>query len=161
MALSRGDHPCGQLRSCKRHLHGRAPLRTGHRQVLALLATGVALTGNASASKHRPCELLPLRAAAASRPLTGGLGGSRLPHEVGIAMGGRPCMGAARGWPPLLLLVATRIRERLILPREIVYPCILDPNGEDEGGQAPSSLAVSTRWNSVAKLLQFELATLA
>ncbi|RZS23503.1 hypothetical protein BHM03_00056455, partial [Ensete ventricosum] len=30
--------------------------------------------------------------------------------------------------------------ERLILHREIVYPCIPDPDGEDEGGQA-SSLA--------------------
>ncbi|RWV98776.1 hypothetical protein GW17_00038357 [Ensete ventricosum] len=28
--------------------------------------------------------------------------------------------------------------------REIVYPCIPDPDGEDEGGQASSSLAVST-----------------
>ncbi|RWW35241.1 hypothetical protein BHE74_00059852 [Ensete ventricosum] len=32
---------------------------------------------------------------------------------------------------------------------------------EDEGGQASSSLAVSTRWISTAKLLQFDLATLA
>ncbi|RRT41964.1 hypothetical protein B296_00026408 [Ensete ventricosum] len=45
--------------------------------------------------------------------------------------------------------------------REIVYPCILDPDGEDEGGQASSSLAVSTRWISAAKLLQSDLATLA
>ncbi|RZS22406.1 hypothetical protein BHM03_00055175 [Ensete ventricosum] len=46
-------------------------------------------------------------------------------------------------------------------PREIVYPRIPDPDGEDEGGQASSSLAVSTRWISVAKLLQYDLATLA
>ncbi|RZR73746.1 hypothetical protein BHM03_00027745, partial [Ensete ventricosum] len=26
---------------------------------------------------------------------------------------------------------------------EIIYPCIPDPDGEDEGGQASSSLAVS------------------
>ncbi|RWW36584.1 hypothetical protein BHE74_00058381 [Ensete ventricosum] len=45
--------------------------------------------------------------------------------------------------------------------REIVYPCIRDPDGEDEEGQAPSSLAVSTRWISAAKLLQSDLATLA
>ncbi|RRT70193.1 hypothetical protein B296_00018135, partial [Ensete ventricosum] len=51
--------------------------------------------------------------------------------------------------------------ERLILPREIVYPCIPDPDGEDEGGQASSSLAISTRWISAAKLLQSDLATLA
>ncbi|RZR94100.1 hypothetical protein BHM03_00022720 [Ensete ventricosum] len=44
---------------------------------------------------------------------------------------------------------------------EIVYPCIPDPDGEHEGGQASSSLAVSTRWISAAKLLQFDLATLA
>ncbi|RWV77037.1 hypothetical protein GW17_00062194 [Ensete ventricosum] len=44
---------------------------------------------------------------------------------------------------------------------EIVYPCIPDPNGEDEGGQPSSSLVVSTRWISIAKLLQYDLATLA
>ncbi|RWW08091.1 hypothetical protein BHE74_00047769 [Ensete ventricosum] len=44
---------------------------------------------------------------------------------------------------------------------EIVYPCIPDPNREDEGGQASSSLAVSTRWISTAKLLQSDLVTLA
>ncbi|RWW28238.1 hypothetical protein BHE74_00022158 [Ensete ventricosum] len=46
-------------------------------------------------------------------------------------------------------------------PQEIVYPCIPDPDGEDEGGQASSSLAVSTRWISATKLLQSDLATLA
>ncbi|RWV80039.1 hypothetical protein GW17_00058741 [Ensete ventricosum] len=45
--------------------------------------------------------------------------------------------------------------------REIVYPYIPDPDGEDEGGQASSSLAVSTRWISIAKLFQSGLATLA
>ncbi|RWV92735.1 hypothetical protein GW17_00044863 [Ensete ventricosum] len=44
---------------------------------------------------------------------------------------------------------------------EIVYPCIPDPDGENEGGQASSSLAISTRWISAAKLLQSDLATLA
>ncbi|RZS25178.1 hypothetical protein BHM03_00058337 [Ensete ventricosum] len=39
--------------------------------------------------------------------------------------------------------------KRLILPREVVYLCIPDPDGEDEGGQASSSLAVSTRWISL------------
>ncbi|RWV91345.1 hypothetical protein GW17_00046373 [Ensete ventricosum] len=43
---------------------------------------------------------------------------------------------------------------------EIVYPCISDPDGEDEGGQASSSLAISTRWISTAKLLQSDLVTL-
>ncbi|RWW40537.1 hypothetical protein BHE74_00054043 [Ensete ventricosum] len=41
-----------------------------------------------------------------------------------------------------------------------VYPCIPDPDGEDDRGQA-SSLAVSTRWISAARLLQSDLATLA
>ncbi|RWW23350.1 hypothetical protein GW17_00012406 [Ensete ventricosum] len=44
---------------------------------------------------------------------------------------------------------------------EIVYLCIPYPDGEDEGGQASSSLAVSTRWISAAKLLQSDIATLA
>ncbi|RRT42968.1 hypothetical protein B296_00043405 [Ensete ventricosum] len=35
------------------------------------------------------------------------------------------------------------------------------PEGEDEGGQASSSLAISTRWISTAELLQSNLATLA
>ncbi|RRT32832.1 hypothetical protein B296_00019894 [Ensete ventricosum] len=44
--------------------------------------------------------------------------------------------------------------------REIIYPCIPDPEGEDEGGQA-SSLTVSIRWIFVARLLQSKLTTLA
>ncbi|RZR74040.1 hypothetical protein BHM03_00031476 [Ensete ventricosum] len=47
------------------------------------------------------------------------------------------------------------------LSGEMVYPCIPYPNGEDEGGQASSSLAVSTRWISVVKLFQSNLTTLA
>ncbi|RWV77859.1 hypothetical protein GW17_00061258 [Ensete ventricosum] len=78
----------------------------------------------------------PLRAAVA------GLG-------RGLVVGGRPYMGAGRGWLPLLA------------PSEIVYPCILDPDGKDERGQASSSLAVSTRWISAVKFLQYDLATLA
>ncbi|RRT33957.1 hypothetical protein B296_00053260 [Ensete ventricosum] len=54
----------------------------------------------------------------------------------------------------------TAMCERLILLGEIVYPCISDPIGEDEGGQASSSLAVSTQWISAAKLLQSDLVTL-
>ncbi|RWW38375.1 hypothetical protein BHE74_00056388 [Ensete ventricosum] len=45
--------------------------------------------------------------------------------------------------------------------REIVYPCIPDPDGEYEGGQAFSSLTVSTRWISAAKPLQSDVTTLA
>ncbi|RZS10822.1 hypothetical protein BHM03_00042093 [Ensete ventricosum] len=69
-------------------------------------------------------------------PLHGGLGCSWSP--------------LAGGWPPL---------QGGWL--EIVYPCIPDPDGEDEGGQASSSLAVSRRWISTAKLPQSDLATLA
>ncbi|RRT47049.1 hypothetical protein B296_00026910 [Ensete ventricosum] len=62
--------------------------------------------------RSRPCpQAPPLRAVApvsgaglpcglalaiVGRPLAGGLG-------RGLAVGGRPCMGASRGWPPLLL----------------------------------------------------------
>ncbi|RWW09037.1 hypothetical protein GW17_00027494 [Ensete ventricosum] len=68
----------------------------------------------------------------ASRPFAGGLGHSRPP----------PCRWPGRGRPPL----------QEPWP-EIIYPCIPDPDGEDEGGQASSSLAVSTQWISIAKLL--------
>ncbi|RZR75281.1 hypothetical protein BHM03_00053626 [Ensete ventricosum] len=44
--------------------------------------------------------------------------------------------------------------------QEIVYPSIPDPDGEDEGGQASSSLAISTRWISAVKLLKSDLTTL-
>ncbi|RWV95313.1 hypothetical protein GW17_00042068 [Ensete ventricosum] len=45
--------------------------------------------------------------------------------------------------------------------RRSYIPVFSDPDGEDEGGPASSSLAVSTRWISAAKLLQYDLATLA
>ncbi|RWV77725.1 hypothetical protein GW17_00061405 [Ensete ventricosum] len=80
----------------------------------------------------------------ADRPLIGGVGRSRLPVAAGLPVG---------GWPPLLLAV-------LAANAEIVYPCIPDSDEEDEGGQASSSLAVSTRWISAMKLLQSDLATL-
>ncbi|RWW40286.1 hypothetical protein BHE74_00054313 [Ensete ventricosum] len=69
---------------------------------------------------------------------TGGVGPSQPP----------PCRGP---WP----------QPTAPCSQEIVYPCIPDPDGGDEGGQASSSLAVSTRWISTAKLLQSGLATLA
>ncbi|RWW67846.1 hypothetical protein BHE74_00024685, partial [Ensete ventricosum] len=87
-------------------------------------------------------------------PPTGGLGHIRLPFAAGLAVGGRPYMGVGRGWPRLLLVV-------LAANAEIVYPCIPDPDREDEGGQASSSLAISTRWRFATKLLQSGLATLA
>ncbi|RRT58613.1 hypothetical protein B296_00046434, partial [Ensete ventricosum] len=44
------------------------------------------------------------------------------------------------------------VAESVGKPQEIVYPCIPKSDGEDEEGQASSSLAVSTRWISTAKL---------
>ncbi|RZS27889.1 hypothetical protein BHM03_00061422 [Ensete ventricosum] len=49
---------------------------------------------------------------------------------------------------------------KLTRSTDIVYPCIPDLDGEDEGGQLSFSLAVSTRWISTAKLLQSNLTTL-
>ncbi|RRT44789.1 hypothetical protein B296_00040258, partial [Ensete ventricosum] len=78
-----------------------------------------------------------------------------------------PCQGAATltvdavapiGDSPLQ---AGRWRSPLASAPEIVYPCIPDPDGEDEGGQASSSLAISTRWIFAMKLLQSDLVTLA
>ncbi|RWW37812.1 hypothetical protein BHE74_00057023 [Ensete ventricosum] len=105
--------------------------------------------------------------AVANHPLIGALGRSRLP------------LAASHGQPLLfVVLVANALNDstrfNLItrslkpifrtktlalipllgnLSEEIVYPYIPDPDGEDEGGQASSSLAVSTRWISTAKLL--------
>ncbi|RRT40887.1 hypothetical protein B296_00019424, partial [Ensete ventricosum] len=44
---------------------------------------------------------------------------------------------------------------------EIVYPCIPDLNGENEGSQVSASLVVSIRWISASKLLQSDLTTIA
>ncbi|RZS10105.1 hypothetical protein BHM03_00041265, partial [Ensete ventricosum] len=76
-----------------------------------------------------------------------------------------PCQGAATPTTGAAAPAGDRAgcgRQPLLgnLSREIVYPYIIDPDGEDEGDQA-SSLAVSTRWISVVKLLQSDLATLA
>ncbi|RWV87854.1 hypothetical protein GW17_00050113 [Ensete ventricosum] len=80
-----------------------------------------------------------------------GLGHSRLPLAGGLGCSRMP-LASSHGQPLLAVLTANA---------EIVYPCIPDPNGEDEGGQVSSSLAVSTRWITSAKLLQSGLVTLA
>ncbi|RWW74584.1 hypothetical protein BHE74_00017474 [Ensete ventricosum] len=64
----------------------------------------------------------------------------RMPEAAGLT-------GVHRPYPGIWVLSAV---DTSMTDREIVYPCILDP---DEGGQASSSLAVSTRWISIAKLL--------
>ncbi|RWW22674.1 hypothetical protein GW17_00013112 [Ensete ventricosum] len=108
----------------------------------------------------------------------------RPPLAGGLTTAGRPCRGPGRGQSPLHAdsmhvaapppqtaptFAANRCNKRVEQfyaiqshhTQEIVYPCILDPDEEDEGGQASSSLAVSTRWISTAKLLQSDLTTLA
>ncbi|RWW55625.1 hypothetical protein BHE74_00037730, partial [Ensete ventricosum] len=94
------------------------------------------------------------------------------PAQATAALCGRqsPCQGVATHTTGTAALVGNRSgrgQQPLTgwqLPtgpcREIVYRCIPDLDGEDEGGQASSSLAVSTRWISTAKLLQYDLATL-
>ncbi|RWW36126.1 hypothetical protein BHE74_00058882 [Ensete ventricosum] len=110
---------------------------------------------------------LPLRA---GRPCRGP-GRSRPPLAGSQAMADRPCRGPAvanhlcmqttRMWPPLPRRQCLLLLPVTITSAEIVYRCIPDPDGEDEGGQASSSLAVSIQWISVVKLLQSNLATLA
>ncbi|RWV97169.1 hypothetical protein GW17_00040061 [Ensete ventricosum] len=67
----------------------------------------------------RACWRLPLQGALAmaGHPLAGGLGRSRLLLTTGLAVGGRPYMGAGRGWPPLLLVAcenAARTRKMIL-----------------------------------------------
>ncbi|RZR73187.1 hypothetical protein BHM03_00021236, partial [Ensete ventricosum] len=101
--LARGSHPCGRRRGpC-----WRQPL-AGALQPSPF--AGVALAAVGRAHRRCPCGLLPLRIAtpasgvglpcglgmaAIGRPPVGGLG-----H--GLVVGGRPCMGAGRGWSRLL-----------------------------------------------------------
>ncbi|RWV91237.1 hypothetical protein GW17_00046485 [Ensete ventricosum] len=67
-----------------------------------------------------------------------------------MAAGGRPCMGP---WLWAATLASGLPTGRLYIPK------ILDPDGEDEEGQASSSLAISTRWMVAAILLQSQLKT--
>ncbi|RRT35665.1 hypothetical protein B296_00058201, partial [Ensete ventricosum] len=57
----------------------------------------------------RACWQLPLQGALAvvGRHLARGLGRNWLPLATDLAVGGWPCMGASRGWLPLLLAVFT------------------------------------------------------
>ncbi|RRT63619.1 hypothetical protein B296_00012657, partial [Ensete ventricosum] len=73
-----------------------------------------------------------------------------------LQLANRPYKAAGRGHARLPFTRASFAEKT-----EIVYPCIPDPDGKDEGGPASSSLAVSIRWISTAKLLQSDLATLA
>ncbi|RZS26502.1 hypothetical protein BHM03_00059844, partial [Ensete ventricosum] len=129
--LPRGGHPYGR----HRHPCWRQPLAG---------ALQLTPTGYCPWERRQP----PLQLAASAS-------GAGLPCGLALAVGGRPCMGASCGWPPLLLAAFTAKTQ------EIVYLCIPYPDGEDEGGQASSSLAIYTRWISAAKLPQSDLTTLA
>ncbi|RZS20573.1 hypothetical protein BHM03_00053106 [Ensete ventricosum] len=142
---------------------GRPPLRTVSPP---LLAVGLAAAGSARG-------WLPLTGCCpcGRPPLAGGLAAVGRSLQVtrlslaaptgGLAVASHLYMQTACIWLPL-----PRMQRRLSLliaatSTEIVYPCIPYPDREDEGGQASSSLAVSTRWISSVKLLQSDLTTLA
>ncbi|RWW36267.1 hypothetical protein BHE74_00058716 [Ensete ventricosum] len=80
--------------------------------------------------------------ATADRPMQGAWPQPTAPLQGGLGCSRPPMQG---GWP------------------EIVYPCIPDPDEKmkEVKRPPPSSLVVSTRWISAAKLLQSDLATLA
>ncbi|RWW69972.1 hypothetical protein BHE74_00022376 [Ensete ventricosum] len=160
--------PCGRTagsRPCGLAATGRArgwrpcwqpPLRVGRNRSRPRVA-GSPLMGGLG------CNRPPLQGglAMASRPLVGGLGRSRLP------------LAASHAQPLLLAVLAVNalngstqfnlithslkpiFRTKILalipllgnLSEEIVYPCILDPNGEDEGGQASSSIAAKNPWH--------------
>ncbi|RRT52194.1 hypothetical protein B296_00016181 [Ensete ventricosum] len=109
-----------------RHLVGWWPLLPAATLVGGSPGRGATPCGFAVSSRHlRPSrnrclrpQAMPLQAAALAggcpykgvlavvgRPLIGGLGLSQLPLTAGLVVGGRPCMGAGRGWSPLLLAV--------------------------------------------------------
>ncbi|RWW44303.1 hypothetical protein BHE74_00049948, partial [Ensete ventricosum] len=153
-------------------------------QWAATPATGVVAPAGGKAGRGRqplvgwplagfyPCGWLPVAGsqAIADRPCRGS-GRGQPPLHVdnmhvvalagGLAIAIHLCMQTPCMWSPL------PCRQRLLsLPivttsAEIVYPCIPDPDGEDERCQASSSLAISTRWISAAKLFQYDLITLA
>ncbi|RZS14993.1 hypothetical protein BHM03_00046765, partial [Ensete ventricosum] len=120
---------------------------------------GLAATGRTRG--WRPCWQPPLRVGrnrsrprVAGSPLMGGLGCNRPPLQGGLAMASRPLVGGlGRSRLPLAashaqpLLLAVLAVNALNGSTEIVYPCILDPNGEDEGGQASSSIAAKNPWH--------------
>ncbi|RWW72730.1 hypothetical protein BHE74_00019444 [Ensete ventricosum] len=89
--------------------HGRQPLvgvlqSTPHASTALQMAVPA---GDASAHRRRPCRLLPPLAGIAGLPC--GLALAAIGHHLagglshGLAMDGWPCIGAGRGWPPLLL----------------------------------------------------------
>ncbi|RWW40198.1 hypothetical protein BHE74_00054405 [Ensete ventricosum] len=162
LPLPANNRPCG-LATGKHHFAGW-PLAAGDSS-----ARRRPSCWRRAHSRPPACGLLPLRVATPCR----GLGRSRSCPRVTVAPeGGRPLRAATpAGGHPCSRLPPCRWPSHARLPlllitfaaktQEIVYPCILDPDREDEGGQVSSFQAVSTRWISVVKLLQSDLATLA
>ncbi|RWV84718.1 hypothetical protein GW17_00053548 [Ensete ventricosum] len=123
-----------------------------------------------AAGLRRPLAGWPWSQPAA--PLKGALPQSIAPLHGGLGYSRPPLQG---GWPwpypvaPCRDSFAMKMQQECVERfyaiqshhTEIVYPYIPDPDGEDEGGQASSSLAISIRWISVVKLPQSDLATLA
>ncbi|RWV77432.1 hypothetical protein GW17_00061738, partial [Ensete ventricosum] len=149
---------------------GRPPLRSAPWPLLAVAPCGRPLwvhhgqplagwPQTASPAGGRPLRVV---APAVSRPLQvadSPLAGGPWLQPVAPAGGGwpwptAPLQGAlaAAGYP-LQLATAS--------PSSSLFLLRMHPDGEDEGGQASSSLAVSTRSISAGKLLQSGLATLA
>ncbi|RRT61926.1 hypothetical protein B296_00040955, partial [Ensete ventricosum] len=78
-------------------------LRPGRRRCLHLQAPPLQVSAMPAGDRAYKGVL-----AVVGRPLTGGLGHNRLPLAAGLAVGGRPCMGASHGWPaPLFAILAT------------------------------------------------------
>ncbi|RRT32080.1 hypothetical protein B296_00056630 [Ensete ventricosum] len=111
-------------------------------------------------------------------PLAGGLAAIGRPLQVarpwpvapagGLAVASHLCMQTTYMWSPpagnAYFRCNKHVEQFYVIQShntEIVYPCIPDLDGEDKGGQTSSSLAVSTQWISAAKLLRYDLATLA
>ncbi|RWW60057.1 hypothetical protein BHE74_00032974, partial [Ensete ventricosum] len=100
------------------------------------------------AGRSRPCPrvatpsgLLSLRAIA--------------PCRRALAATNRPYRGVGWPWP------VAPLQGSLAVAGCPLQLATTNPDREDERGQASSSLAVSIRWISIAKLLQSDLATLA
>ncbi|RWW59928.1 hypothetical protein BHE74_00033106 [Ensete ventricosum] len=110
LPLPRGVHPCG------------CPCQGAFTPAAYGSPAAGPLCGRHTESGCARGQLLPLRdvapasgvglpdglvLAAAGSPLVGGL-------SRGLAMGGRPCMGAGRDWPPLLVAFAAKIQQECI-----------------------------------------------
>ncbi|RWW12803.1 hypothetical protein GW17_00023515, partial [Ensete ventricosum] len=115
-AVCVGSRPFGR-RCCPRAApHGRAtppcagttPAGSRHLRPGCPCSWATAPVGGYPLWAGCPCKGV---LAVADHPLTGGLSRSRLPLAVSLAMGGRPCMGAGRGWSPLLAVFVAKMQQ--------------------------------------------------